>query len=179
MKRKKVYLTCGISGSGKSTWVKQQIKENGGIWHSRDEVRFSMLEDGEDYFSKETAVFNKWVNDIRKSLADETIENIYIDATHISENSRNKVLNRLDLTGVDIIPVVFNIPLKVCLQRNKMRTGRAKVPNTAIKNMYNTFSVNSVSFNEKYHYKEIIYITEKGAPISVKSVSNFRSSFRA
>ena len=68
MKLKKVWLMCGIPGSGKSTWIKKRLMENGGIWISRDEVRFSMVKEDEDYFSKECEVFDKFISNICEAL---------------------------------------------------------------------------------------------------------------
>ena len=56
MKRKKVWILSGVPGSGKTTWVKEQIAKRGGVHCSRDEVRFAMLKDGEDYFAHENAL---------------------------------------------------------------------------------------------------------------------------
>ena len=47
----------GCPGSGKSTWAKKHLPDT--YYVSRDEVRFSLLQDGEDYFSHEKEVFNK------------------------------------------------------------------------------------------------------------------------
>ena len=60
MKQKKVWILCGIPGSGKSTWIRKQIAENGGVHCSRDEIRFSLLKDGEDYFAHENEVVKLW-----------------------------------------------------------------------------------------------------------------------
>ena len=43
-------IIIGCPGSGKSTWVKQQIAKKGGFWASRDAVRFSMVRENENYF---------------------------------------------------------------------------------------------------------------------------------
>ena len=43
---KTIWLLCGTPGSGKSTWAKSQIEKNGGIWISRDVIRFEIIEDG-------------------------------------------------------------------------------------------------------------------------------------
>ena len=56
MKHKKVWLLSGIPGSGKTSWAKKRIEEHGGIHCSRDEIRFSVLEDDEDYFAHEDEV---------------------------------------------------------------------------------------------------------------------------
>ena len=39
MKQKRVFLICGIPGSGKSTWVRERIAKYGGHHISRDEIR--------------------------------------------------------------------------------------------------------------------------------------------
>lgn len=57
---KKIYLLCGIPGSGKSTWAKNHLDDNS-IWISRDLIRFSMVSEEEEYFSKEKEVFKEFI----------------------------------------------------------------------------------------------------------------------
>lgn len=161
MKQKKVYLMVGIPGSGKSTWIKSQLEKTGGAWISRDEVRFSMVKENEEYFSKENDVFAQWIKNINIAIKDESIENIYVDATHISEASRNKTLLRLNLSNADVVPVVMATPLDLCIERNAQRSGRSCVPVSVIENMYKSFCSYPVHKDLAWKYKEILYIIER------------------
>ena len=132
----------GIPGSGKSTWVKQQIAKTGGIWCSRDVVRFSMVREDEPYFERENEVFNTWISQICEALTNPLVEDIYVDATHLNDRSREKTLSRLPKENVEeIINVVFKVPIEVCLERNAQRTGREVVPEDAIRNMEKSFKM--------------------------------------
>lgn len=140
MKLKRVWLLSGIPGSGKSTWVKNQISKKGGYWASRDAVRFSMIKEDEPYFNKEVEVFETWISQIYEALTNPLIKDVYIDATHINEKSREKVLKRLPKDNIEnIINVVFTTPLEICLERNETRKGREYVPSSVIKRMYYQF----------------------------------------
>ena len=156
MKRKKIWLLSGLPGSGKSTWARQKITENGGIWCSRDEVRFSIVKEDEEYFSHENEVFNTWIKQINEALENPEVEDVYIDATHLNDKSRNKVLNRLTKnTDIEkITNVLFLTPLETCLERNKQRSGRAVVPEEVIRNMAKTFQI-----PERY---PVLFIREGG-----------------
>ena len=156
MKQKKVWLLSGLPGSGKSTWARQKIAENGGVWCSRDEVRFSIVKENEEYFSHEDEVFNTWIKQINKALENPEVEDVYIDATHLNDKSRNKVLNRLTKnTDIEkIINVLFLTPLETCLERNKQRSRRAVVPEEVIRNMAKTFQI-----PERY---PVLFIKEGG-----------------
>lgn len=152
MRRKTLYLMCGVPGSGKSTWVKNQLNKYPYSVHiSRDEIRFSIVKENEDYFSQEKLVFQEFIRYIKEAFL--LYDNVFVDATHLNETSRNKVLNQLDLTDIDIIPVNFEVPLETCLNRNLLREGRSIVPDTVIRNMYKSFRPATV--NEKYNYKEV------------------------
>ena len=156
MKQKRVWLLSGLPGSGKSTWARQKIAENGGVWCSRDEVRFSIVKENEEYFSHEDEVFNTWIKQINKALENSEVEDVYIDATHLNDKSRNKVLNRLTKnTEIEkITNVLFLTPLETCLERNKQRSGRAVVPEEVIRNMAKTFQI-----PERY---PVLFIKEGG-----------------
>lgn len=156
MKRKKVWLMCGIPGSGKSTWVQKQMKTNPGAWCSRDAVRFSMVGEDEEYFARENEVFEAWIFSIQAALANSTIENVYIDATHLNEKARNKVLNRLNLENATLCAVNFTVPLEECIRRNDLREGRAKVPRSVIRRMHFSF----VPAEQGKKYKEVVNICE-------------------
>ena len=132
----------GIPGSGKSTWVKQQITKTGGVWCSRDAVRFSMVREDEPYFERENEVFNAWISQICEALTNPLVEDIYVDATHLNDKSREKTLSRLPKENVEeIINVVFRVPIEVCLKRNAQRTGREVVPEDTIRNMEKSFKM--------------------------------------
>ena len=140
MKSKRVWLTSGLPGSGKSTWIKEQLNKKGGFWASRDAVRFSMVGEDEPYFCREDEVFNEWIRQICEALSNPMIEDIYIDATHLNDRSRNKTLSRLPKENIrEITNVVFAIPIETCLERNRQRTGRAVVPDEVILNMAKSF----------------------------------------
>ena len=156
---KKLFLLCGVPGSGKSTWAANQLAANGdGIIISRDAVRFSIIKDDEEYFSHEDEVFNKWIEQINMAISIVPVSNIYVDATHISRNSRYKTLSKLKLDKVDIIPVWFNMGVTTCLDRNDNRTGRAFVPKSVIRRM--SEQAQAPSHGEVFKYKDIIEVTE-------------------
>ena len=155
MKQKRVFLLCGAPGSGKSTWVKRQIEGEGGIWCSRDNVRYSLLKDTDSYFAKEDEVFATWIRNIQQAL-DNNIENVYVDATHLNEVSRNKTLSQLNIPNdYNLIAVCFRPSLSVCLERNAKRQGRERVPDHVVRSMYNRYTKpSSIDFKEVWFYNE-------------------------
>lgn len=141
MKQHNLFLMCGAPGSGKSTWLATNAPEAYVI--SRDQVRFMLLNDEDEYFAKETEVFNTFVKYIQESIdSDETPEDIYVDATHITKGSRNKVLNALNLENVKNVTVLVLRPsLDETLARNEKRRdqGRAYVPRSVVRRMFFQF----------------------------------------
>lgn len=142
MKQKRLYLMCGIPGSGKSTVAENYIKNNNNvIWVSRDKIRFSLLKEGEDYFSHEDEVFDTFINYINQTLERDEIHSVYIDATHLNKRSRNKTLNRVKKANIgELNCVCFNTPVELCQARNSLRSGRARVPVSAIDNMFKSYA---------------------------------------
>ena len=136
-------MFCGIPGSGKSTEARRMARSLTARnlmveYISRDELRFSMISDESEYFSKEKEVFSKFVEKTNNSLNknDCTI----IDATHISKASREKILRRVkNPTNVRLLVLYFTTPLDVCMRQNDLRTGRERVPHEVIEKMAKQF----------------------------------------
>lgn len=143
----KLYVMVGIPGSGKDYWIKEYVKLEKHLNPdktikviSRDEVRFSIIKDEDEYFSKENEVFKEFIKQINDSLAvnDITIAN----ATHISAASRAKLLKNLrGLRDVHVCAIVKKVDADICIAQNNNRTGRAKVPEGAILNMAKNFTI--------------------------------------
>lgn len=119
-------------------------------------IRFATLKEGEDYFAHEDEVYELFVEDIQESLKHPFTKNIIVDQTNLNDKARNKLLSHLKIDpNVEIVNVIFDVPLHVCLERNAQRTGREKVPNSVIRRMFYSFKYPEIG------YKTII-INEKG-----------------
>ncbi len=130
-----LFVMCGIPGSGKSTFCKTKYPE---IKHiSRDEIRFNMLKDEEDYFSHEKEVTQKFWDLINEELA--AGHSVFADQTSLNSRSRTWLLTHT-LPDVRKVAVVMDIPFKICAERNRGRHGKERVPEAALRNMANSFT---------------------------------------
>ena len=147
-------LITGVPGSGKTTYIKNNMSEND-KHVSRDFVRFSLLKENDKYFDKEDEVFKEWVWLIQKYL--NAGFDVWADATHLNKKSRYKTLINLKLSSNDTIEV-YNIisDLNTCLERNARREGREFVPEDVIENMYKSYT--PATLNEFIRFKKIINV---------------------
>ena len=129
----KLILMMGVAGAGKSTWIKQNYPEVVPV--SRDAIRFKILDEkGGEYFDHEDEVFNSFVRQIIGSLAADEVT--IADATHLNRKARLKVLSRVRNYADEVEIVWIKCSLETAMRQNAMRTGRSRVPNDVIKNMY-------------------------------------------
>ena len=146
----KLYLMMGIPGSGKSTWIKAHLLPCQ-AHVSRDKIRFALVEEGEEYFSRETEVFNSFVEQINTFLSNGC--DVYADATHISRASRNKLLSRINSHPEEVNLIWINGGLTTALLQNENRKDtRSYVPKSVIRRMHN--QIDAPDFEEGFN---IIY----------------------
>lgn len=146
-----LYVMCGVPGSGKSYFAKQITQAIHTKLISRDEIRFSMLKDDDEYFAKENLVFHRYMELINKNLKND--QSVIADATHLTPGSRRKLLNNLTVKPTSIVCFYFDLPLDVCLSRNVVRPGREQVPEETMKSMYENFKPPQYSEGFDYIYK--------------------------
>lgn len=145
-----LYILCGPSGCGKSTWASDFMKKEQDVRYvSRDEIRFHLVKEDEEYFSREKEVYKKFVGTIAQTLVDGF--DVIADATHLNEFSRRKLTQAIDYTikEYSIIYVVFTTPLEECIAHNANRTGRACVPESVIRNMYRDYKRPTMEEDER------------------------------
>lgn len=143
-----LYVMIGIPGSGKTTIAKNSV---GCVHISRDEIRFSLLSESDNYFKKENQVYKTFIKQINDNLA--AGKNVIADATHINQKSRNKLFHNLhiDRSKTIVIAIYVNTPLDICLERNDTRKGgRTFVPPHEIHNMY--IRREPPTYNEPFDY---------------------------
>lgn len=132
---KPVYVTIGLSGSGKSTWAK---KMTGPKWFrlERDDIRRRVQ--GEqlgidvvdidwkkwDWNAGEKEVNKRWRDQLAGALDDPEVEGIIISDTHVSKSGRTKVARSLLDLGLDpacIQWVYVPTHLATCIERDAKR----------------------------------------------------------
>lgn len=162
----------GCPGSGKSSFIKDYInkseKPENIIKISRDEIRFSFLGDNKEevsekeYFSKEKKVYKTFIKEIQKVINNPKYQEIFVDATHLTEKSRFKTLNSIGtdyLNKCKVIPVFIDEALQTCIDRNSKRTGKEKVPTDRLVDMW--FSIEHPK-NDMFKFDDIWDICHTG-----------------
>lgn len=139
----KLYIMVGVPGSGKSTWIlnhQAKFKRPYKVV-SRDQIRFSLVGEDEEYFSKEKEVFEKFVEAIKEGL-DSNLD-VYADATHLNEASRSKLLRALgtSLKGIKVEAIVIRPSFDTIVKQNAQRSGREFVPLSALRRMNYQFTM--------------------------------------
>lgn len=140
----KLYMMIGVPGSGKSTYAKNFIKyaryKEGRniVYISRDEIRFSLLKEGDSYFSKEKQVYKIFIENARAALKEG--KDVLIDATHMTWGSRHKVFRNLtNIAGLEVYGMWMRTPFHECAKRNQAREGKCRVPDDQFANMVEQF----------------------------------------
>lgn len=155
---KKLYVLVGAPGSGKSTWAQTHLSNMPApaLYVSRDIIRFSLVSENEEYFSKEKEVYRRFISAIKRGLQKCNVT--IADATHLNERSRAKLLRALgtSLRGVEVSAIVIRSSLENTLIRNRNRIGtRSFVPEDKLKEMYNSMTMPSFEegFDKIYVYQ--------------------------
>ena len=158
---KTLYIMCGPAGGGKSTWIRSNAAPGTSAHISRDRIRFKMVKEDEYYFSREKEVYMEFTRQIFSALCREWVDEVYADATHLNQKSRAKVIREIDSlyggNNYELIAVVVKPKIETCLAQNAQRTGRECVPETVIRNMYETFEDPAL---DDIRYDKIIYVEE-------------------
>lgn len=120
----KVYLTVGISASGKSSWAKTNPVPNA-VYITRDDIRFNFIKPGQtwaDYkFNKEN---EEAVSNIQKSIAEQAViakKNIVIVDTNLSSRVRDYWKDFSTKIGYDFEIISFDCSFEEAVKRDNLR----------------------------------------------------------
>lgn len=141
-----LFMLCGPSGIGKSHLAQtEDLKPV----VSRDAIRFSMLREKDEYFSKEELVRSVYVNTLAGLLANGV--SVFADSTNLSPIKRQALMldvydeyesivsadeaKTINFITIDCVPediTSIDDMIALCKERNANRTGRAFVPDESI-----------------------------------------------
>ena len=110
-----VVLTIGLPGSGKTTWFKRR-----GVTPLSSDLLRTLLFDDITEQRWSGLVFSTLRSLLRARLIAKMPWN-YVDATNLSPHERRQWIKMAKSFGYDVQAVFFDVPLEVCLERNRRR----------------------------------------------------------
>jgi predicted kinase len=110
-----VVLTIGLPGSGKTTWFKRR-----GVTPLSSDLLRTLLFDDITEQRWSGLVFSTLRSLLRARLIAKMPWN-YVDATNLSPHERRQWIKMAKSFGYEVQAVFFDVPLEVCLERNRRR----------------------------------------------------------
>ncbi|MFP5227187.1 MAG: AAA family ATPase [Acidobacteriota bacterium] len=147
-----VVLTIGLPGSGKTTWFKRR-----GVTPLSSDLLRSLLFDDIAEQRWQGLVFSTLRSLLRARLIAKMPWN-YVDATNLSPHERRQWIKMAKSFGYEVQAVFFDVPLEVCMERNKRR--ERTVSDDVMKKMADRLK--PPDFKEGF--SKITVVRVKGAP---------------
>ena len=110
-----VVLTIGLPGSGKTTWYKRRS-----VTPLSSDMLRTILFDNITEQRYQGLVFSTLRSLLRARLIARMPWN-YVDATNLSPHERRQWIKMARSLGYEVHAVFFDVPLEVCLERNRKR----------------------------------------------------------
>ncbi|MFP5277763.1 MAG: AAA family ATPase [Acidobacteriota bacterium] len=110
-----VVLAIGLPGSGKTTWFGRR-----GITPLSSDLLRNILFDDVEEQRYQGLVFSTLRSLLRARLIAKMPMN-YVDATNLSTHERRQWIKMAKSFGYEVQAVFFDVPLEVCLERNRSR----------------------------------------------------------
>tara|TARA_R110002020_G_scaffold41921_12_gene123245 strand:- start:2959 stop:3891 length:933 start_codon:yes stop_codon:yes gene_type:complete len=139
MKKQQLIITKGLPASGKSTWARQKVKESNGTLKriNKDDIR-AMVEDSK--WSPEREKYTVAARDAMVRAALYMGKSVVVDDTNLvqkHEDALRKIAQEFNIADVEVIveDSFLSVPFETCLERNRKRTGKARVPHNSMLRM--------------------------------------------
>ena len=139
-----LYITVGLPGSGKSTYVKNFIKDKDIEYLSSDSLRAVYGKSEEDQ-TVTPLVFGHIKRKVDEFLKDG--KNVLVDATSVNRKERSDYIKTAKKYGAKVVAIVFKMDRQGLIERNEKRgeQGGRVVPTFVIDKMLNKFEEPSYS----------------------------------
>ena len=141
-----VVLICGLQGAGKSHFARSYFNTNKRKRINRKEIRrllYEMTNFGEpwkeDFFNEHDEIL---VNHVERKIFEHLLQNRYpvlVDNTNVTAEARASYVSAAKRLGKSVGVIFLDLPLKVCLERNREREDR--LSESIITNLYATLEL--------------------------------------
>lgn len=155
-----IVLICGLQGAGKSHFAKNYFADSNRKRINRKEIRrllFEMTNFGnpwkEENFDDQDEIL---VHHVERKILEHLLQNhqrVLIDNTNVTAESRSTYTSIAKRLGRSCGAIFLDLPLKVCLERNRSREDR--LSETIITNLYAQLELPT----KEEGFKELLVLT--------------------